>query len=377
MLQRPQLERYQGIKAHQLFGLVTMFILGSAIVFGLGIKEAKQDAWLAFLVAMGVGLLLFQIYAWLYRAYPKLTLVQILQQNFGTWLGWFLGFLYVLYFFYIAVRDVGDFLGLLKIAYFPQSSLWITGALLMVGILYAATKGVENLAGAALVLFLLTGLLLVLVDLLIVISGEVVWNRLEPLLEGGVRPIFQAVFPNLLSFPFGEVIAFTMLLSFYTGKPQRALLASRLGILAGGFGLTIATLLNIVVLGDDIAVRSPFPYLTTLSKVELGRFLQRLDLAAIMVLVTCGFIKISVFFQAALIGIRQLFQIKKRNHLLIVGMGIIMLYTAVQLSQNYVQHMEVGFRWVPLYLHVPFQMVIPPLLLLVHLLRKRLSKKGS
>lgn len=247
----------------------------------------------------------------------------------------------------------------------------------MVGILYAATKGVENLAGAAFVLFLLTGLLLVLVDLLIVISGEVVWNRLEPLLEGGVRPIFQTVFPHLLSFPFGETVAFTMLFSFYTGKPQRALRASRLGILVGGIALATTTLLNIVVLGDDIAARSPFPYLTTLSKVELGRFLQRLDLAAIMVLVTCGFIKISVFFQAALIGIRQLFQIKKRNHLLIVGMGIIMLYTAVQLSQNYVQHMEVGFRWVPLYLHVPFQMVIPPLLLLVHLLRKRLSKKGS
>jgi spore germination protein KB len=43
------------INAFQLFVLIVLFELGSAIVVGLGM-QAKQDAWLAILIGMAGGL---------------------------------------------------------------------------------------------------------------------------------------------------------------------------------------------------------------------------------------------------------------------------------------------------------------------------------
>jgi spore germination protein KB len=45
----------------QLFTLMVLFELGSAVVVGLGL-EAKQDAWLAILFGMMGGIVLFSLY---------------------------------------------------------------------------------------------------------------------------------------------------------------------------------------------------------------------------------------------------------------------------------------------------------------------------
>ena len=49
------------ISGYQLYVLVTLFEMGSAILFGLG-AEAKQDAWIAVLLGLISGLLIFFVY---------------------------------------------------------------------------------------------------------------------------------------------------------------------------------------------------------------------------------------------------------------------------------------------------------------------------
>ncbi|MED1471752.1 GerAB/ArcD/ProY family transporter, partial [Bacillus salipaludis] len=49
------------ISASQLFVLVFLFEMGSSILFGLG-ANAKQDAWIAILLGLAGGLIVFFIH---------------------------------------------------------------------------------------------------------------------------------------------------------------------------------------------------------------------------------------------------------------------------------------------------------------------------
>ncbi len=132
------------LSAHQLFSLIVLFELGSAIVVGVG-KEAKQDAWLAVLLGMVAGLGLFMIYGWLHKLYPELSLSNILEKVLGKWLGRLLGVLYILYFLYISCRLLRDFGALLLTAALPETPIYIVTFMMALVIVYASYLGIETI----------------------------------------------------------------------------------------------------------------------------------------------------------------------------------------------------------------------------------------
>jgi spore germination protein KB len=79
----------------QLFCVVFLFELGSAILVGLG-REAMQDAWITVLMGIVCGCALLLVYLKLYHLYPALSLTGYLRKILGRYLGWFLGLLYVI-----------------------------------------------------------------------------------------------------------------------------------------------------------------------------------------------------------------------------------------------------------------------------------------
>ena len=68
------------ISTHQLFVLIVLFELGSAILVPLAV-EAKQNAWLAILIGLSGGLCLFLIYYALFSYYPDIPLTEYLQKK--------------------------------------------------------------------------------------------------------------------------------------------------------------------------------------------------------------------------------------------------------------------------------------------------------
>lgn len=61
------------ISVIQLFAMMFIFDLGTALVVSHGI-HAKKEAWLAILLGMCGGIALFFIYYFLFRQYPNLPL---------------------------------------------------------------------------------------------------------------------------------------------------------------------------------------------------------------------------------------------------------------------------------------------------------------
>ncbi|MDQ0879405.1 GerAB/ArcD/ProY family transporter [Peribacillus sp. V2I11] len=362
------------ISVIQLFSMMFLFELGSALVVSLAI-DAKKDAWLAILLGMCGGIVLFFIYFFLFRQYPNLPLTGYARQIFGKYIGWIIGLLYVVYFLYIAARDLRDFGELLLSSTMPKTPLSTLNILMILAICYVLYLGIEVLGRTAevfivvLIFFGFTG------NLLVYFSGSVDLHNLQPFLENGWKPILTTAFPLTTFFPFGEMIVFTMLLPYL----NRSELAKKVGLsalISSGLILSYTTSLDIAVLGVEEVERSTFPLLETIGKVNLLEFIQRLDALVVFTMLITMFFKISIFFYVAVIGMVDLFKVKNHQQIVLPA-GIILIFLSMVIASDFSEHIEEGLNVIQYSLHMPFMVIIPSLMLLVAIIRNRFKNKAN
>ncbi|SDZ63663.1 spore germination protein KB [Evansella caseinilytica] len=358
------------INPFQLFALMVLFELGSAIVITIGI-EAEQDAWISILLALAAGVAVFMVYSYLYKQFPGHSLIDFSQKIIGKYPGWVLGLLYMLYFLYIAMRVLRDFGDLLLTSTMPETPLFVINFFMVMTIIYVLYLGIEVLARTGEFFLLLLLLLGILANMLILFSGIIDVNNLLPVLGNGWKPVFQAAFPLVLNFPFGEIIVFTMLFP-YLNQGSKIPKTGILALVFSGLLITITTSMNIAVLGMEIVSRTTFPLLTAVGKIRVADFLERLDAFVVVTLVIGMFFKIAIFTYASILGVTKLFNVNTHRKL-VFPLGLILLLGSVAIAGNFSDHLEEGLDVVPYYLHMPFQIYIPFVLLLITIVRKKFS----
>lgn len=360
------------ISPSQLFVLMCLFEWGSAVVVGLGM-QAKQDAWLAILLGMAGGWVLFCIYGSLYRYYPTLSLAEYIPRIVGTLVGYPLALLYILYFMYIASRVLRDIADLLLTSTLKDTPMLAISLLFISLTAYAVYLGAEVIARAAEIFFVVLIFFGIMVISFLFFSGAVKPENLSPILENGWKPVFQTAFPLTLTFPFGEMIVFSMLLP-YLNEPKSGMRIGLSAMTFSGATLCLIVAMDIAVLGTHIATNAMFPLLKTVQKVNVGNFIQRLDPFVVATLMIGGFFKIALFFYGAFKGLTDLFQMKKHRCYLLLILGMIILFTSIKMESNITEHLKIGLKTVPYYLHLPFQVGIPLLLLIAAWIRKRTER---
>jgi spore germination protein KB len=354
------------ISGYQLFVLVMLFEMGSAILFGPG-AAAKQDAWIAVLLGLISGLLLFLVYHRLFMFYPDITFTIYVQKITGNWIGRFIGFLYIVYFIYQASRILRDFGELLVTTIYTNTPLLIINCLMVLTIIYAIHKGFEVIARVGELFFGIIYFMAIIGGGLIVFSGLIHLNNLQPMLENGWKPVLTTVGSQTIYFPFGEMVVFTMLLP-YLNDQKKARKICMSGMILSGINIIITVVVNIAALGVDLMLRTPFPLLSTISKIQIADFIERLDALFMLYLVIGGFFKITLYFYAAVLGTADLFQFKSHQKLSF-PIGLIIIFASVTVASNYSEHLKEGEKIIPFYLHLPFQIIIPFMLLLIAYLR--------
>jgi len=206
------------ISASQLFILMVLFELGTSLLLPIAM-DVKQDSWLAILVGTVFSFVLFLIYHKLYLYYPDLLPTEYMQKILGKAMGTLLAFLYIFCFVHDVarvLRDIGEML--LTFAY-PDTPLFIANALLILVIIYTVRQGIEVIARSGEIFFIIMYILAITGFILIVCSGLIDFSNLQPVLEEGIFSTLKVVFTQILYFPFGEAIVFTMILP-YLKKPK-------------------------------------------------------------------------------------------------------------------------------------------------------------
>lgn len=362
------------ISAIQLFAMMFIFELGSALVVSLGIG-AKKDAWLAILLGMFGGIVLFFIYFLLFRQYPNLPLTRYARKIFGKFVGWIIGLLYVVYFLYVAARNIRDFGDLLLSSTMPSTPLLALIILMVLAICYVLNLGIEVFARTSEVFIVLLILFGLLGNLFVVFSGNVDLNNLRPFLENGWKPVVSTAFPLITFFPFGEIMVFTMLLP-YLNQPKLVKRVWLSALISSGLVLSYTLSLNIAVLGVEDVERATFPLLSTIGKVDLFEFIQRLDALVVFTFLITMFFKTSIFLYCAVIGIADLFNLKNHQQIVFPS-GVILIFLSMSIATNFTEHIEEGLNIVPYSLHLSFMVIIPLFMLLVAMIRNRFKKKAN
>lgn len=360
------------INASQLFVMVFMFEMGSAILVGIG-TETKQDAWITVLLGMIMGIGLFLVYHRLYQYYPDLPLTGYLPKITGKFIGRILGFCYIVYFLYLSARILRDFGELLVATVYTSTPTIIVNALMLLTMVYGIYKGLEVFARAGQIYFGIVYAIALTGILLVAVAEIIHFENLFPILENGWVPIIQTVLKETITFPFGEMVTFTMILPLLN-EPEKARKACIFGILLSGTNIIITLVINISVLGVDLFTRSPFPLLSTIQKIQLARFIERLDIFFMLYLVIGGFFKAAIFLYAAVAGAADLFGFQDQTQL-VYPLGLIVLLASIGNAQNYSEHIIEGLKVVPLLLNWPMQIIIPILLLLIAFIRHRKAGK--
>ncbi|MGG1397600.1 GerAB/ArcD/ProY family transporter [Bacillus salipaludis] len=359
------------INASQLFTLVFLFEMGSSILFGLG-ANAKQDAWISIILGLAGGLIVFFVHYRLFLFYPDLILTSYIQKIAGKWPGRIIAFFYITYFIYVSGRVLRDFGELLETTVYTNTPLFVIHALMVLTITYGIHKGLEVIARVAQIYFAIIYIMAISGFLLIIFSGLIHFDFLKPILENGWKPVFNSFFRETLAFPFGEIIVFTMIYP-YVNEPKKIKFVCVGGMILSGINITITAIITIATIGPELYTRSNFPLLSTVSKIELANFIERLDVLFMLYLIIGGFFKISLYFYAAVAGTADLFQFKKKEKL-VFTIGLIILFASITMASTYAEFVKEGLEFATVYLNLPFQIIIPSIFLLIAFFRNRKKK---
>lgn len=347
------------ISPTQLSMLLMGFIFGSSAIITPAVA-ARQDAWIAYIIGWAGGYILISIYIYISKLNPSKTLIEILIDSFGKYIGSFIGILYVWYFIHLGalvLRNIGEFM---IISIYTETPLLFIIISISLVILYSLKKGLEVIGKAAEIMVPIA-LLLVSSIFLLVLNHYEVTNFL-PFLEHGFLNVLKASF-SVLTFPFGETVVFLMIFP-YLNNSKNIFKTSFISIALIGFILLTIVISNLMALGGDMLSRDVFPSHSTISlvpKIAIEPFIS-------INLIIGTSIKIIICIYSAIIGITQLLKLDDYKPLItpIVTLAVIL---SIWVYDNLLDMIRWAGEIYPYYV-IPFQIIIPLLILFISLFKK-------
>lgn len=358
------------INQKQAILLMTTFIIGSTVVLGVG-GEAKQDVWIAILLAMVMSCLIFIVYARIITLFPGKGLFDILDNLFGKILGRIISLLFIWYAFHLGalvIRNFTEFIHIVSLEETPQNFLALISVILVI---WAIRAGVEVI-GRWIAIFFPIMVITVIIHTLLTINLIEVKN-LEPVLYYGLQPVFSSAF-SAFAFPFAETVLFLTVLGNLrkNSSPYKVYFLS---LLIGGSFILLIALRTIMVLGIANSSIQLFPSYRAIRLISVGNFIQRMEILIGMAYTLSGFIKCCICLYAVTKGIASIFNIED-YHKIVAPFGLLMaLFSGIIYSSS----MEMVEWATDLYKYyaIPFQIILPIIILITAEIKTRMAKKSA
>ncbi|OXS64524.1 spore germination protein KB [Bacillus sp. V-88] len=356
------------LSALELCSMMLLFLTGSTIVVGLNFT-ALEDSILAIAMEVGFGIILFYFYLLIVKKSSWKEFVPLLEMGFGSVLARILAVLFSFYFLYIAARVMNDFAFFTTQILYPDAPNWIASVPFLLVVGYSSMLGIEAISRSAVIMTFFFLLILVVLWLLGYFSEEFQARYLLPLFSHGWKQLGKMIFPTGLTFPYGELVVFLVFLPYVAHK-EKVQKVVWIPIVITGMIIMITMELIIGILHAPFANTYYFPFVKAMELISYLGIIQHMEIFTYLLLIGGGFIKVSVFIYAARVVLTQLFKRKQKNWHVFILMGVVYLLS-LHRSGNIAEHLYVGLKLVPYYLHIPLQFVIPFLLGIVVFWRTR------
>lgn len=359
------------ISVQQFGALAYLFTIGSSIlIVPATLSAARQDAWLAALLGLAVGLLLVCLYCALGRRFPESNLTAYSESIFGTWAGRavsLLFFTYALILGSLVLRNIGDFI---TTEMMPETPIEAIHALMLLVVIFAIRLNFEALGRAAEIFFFPVTGIFFLTTVLILPHTEV--HHLLPIFEGGIKPIIRGSI-SFIGLPFLELVLFVVLFP-YVNRPKAVRKGFLIGTGLAGFWLFLATLVSLIGLSTVITELTIYPTYYVVKKINVADFIQRVESTLAVLWFISIFFKLAICMYTALLTLGQAFRLKKPRSLAI-PLAMIMFILSIVAYPNVAYFREFAFTIWPFYA-ATFGLLLPLVLFVGSAFRRR-SPKGT
>lgn len=359
------------ITNHQLYSLTANGAFGGSVIVIASAMAAiaKQDAWISALLTPVIGMPVVWIYWYLGSQYPGSTFVDIMKKIFGRWIGTIAAASYVFLCLTIAYHlpwYVGNFVTTQAM---PETPPYVINLMFVIAVVIAVLYGIETIARASELYIRFVLILSVLTTLLV--SPNIKFENLQPVLENGMIPIFKGsyVLSCFIVFP---IITMMMIYPANTDNVSEAKKSIFKGFLWAGFITFITILISTLILGSKITASSQYPTYLLAKEINLGIIFTRLEFIVAATWIVTQFMIGLLFFYAGITGLSQLLGLKDHKRI-VMPLGLITLVmSGVVFPDAVYQANWVNLVWLP-YI-TTHGLILPLLLLLVHLIKKRMLK---
>jgi spore germination protein KB len=309
------------------------------------------------------------IYLGLANRFPGKTLIEIADLVWGPYLGKLFSIAFLFYIFHLGSLVITNVMDFIKFTFLPvtPSSVFILFGILICAM--AASAGVEVLARSITILVILAIAVFFLVTAMLLPQIKLI--NLQPVLE---TPLFKllAAGHGAAAFPFGEAVAFLMVIPFLN-TPRKARSSVVTGLIFTCLVLLVAIIRNIGVLGATVN-HYLFPSYSASRLINVGEVFTRVEILVGIDFLNTVFIKISILIYILMLGTAQLCKLKSYRTLTIPVWILISLF-GIHNFVNVTENQEFIRKIYPYY-SLPFQVGIPLFTLVAALIRK-LPREGS
>lgn len=340
------------ISTRQGITIMVMFLIGTTLVAGSA-NQAKQDAWISILLAILMAIPFGFIYSRITSLFPQKNLFEMLQLLFGNILGKIITLIYAWYFFHIGslvIRNITEFI---QVVSFPETPQFFTALFIGFVVIYMAKSGIEVLGRWT--EFILPIVLFVLMIIILLSLPRVHLINIRPILADGFKPVFQSAL-SLIAFPFAETIVFTALFNTLKDRNQCFKIYC-ISILITGVVILLVSIRNILVLGVSNINTLYFPSYSAVSLINIGDFLQRIEIIVSTTLILSSIAKLSVFLSATSVGVAQIFNLKDHKSL-VAPICLLMINLSIVIYNSTMEMFEWIEQVIPYY-SIPFQLILP------------------
>ncbi|MFX3630002.1 MAG: GerAB/ArcD/ProY family transporter [Ectobacillus sp.] len=322
------MEQMQAVPKHIMFPSAMLIFIINSMQIGVGItafsrfvyKYAKQDSWLAVLVAGIVAhIVIFCIYLTL-RRYKEKDLFDIHTHLFGKWLGNALSILYIGYLFGYSITYIINLFAFTREYLFPDIPIWIIALLLLVLAVYAVYGGIRVLVG---VCFLSVVFTVWITIVLLQIFQYFDWLSFLPVLENRFSDIGMGGYEMSFSLTGFEILYFVY--PYVQGK-NKANVYAQTGALLTNMIYLFFIVVSIGFYSEKGLKSTIWPSLN-LFKIVNFPFLEQFEVVVISLMMLIILPNLSLLLWVVSKGSKKIIAVKQKTALFVAS---VLLFIGVQ-----------------------------------------------
>lgn len=280
------------LKKGEMFTIIGLFI-GMKVTDTtptLFAQKSQNAFWLTPLISFLVILPSFLILLYLLKKAQNKNLIELMESIIGTKLGKSLGFLIFLSSFLLMGLDSRSYVEQIKLLYFPESPTTVLFFLFLCIAFFGAKKGLEVIGFTAKISYPFVKVSALILALLI--SVEVVWQRIFPIFGSGLPTILKegTLKGSIFSELFLLTIAYT---SFKETKHFRT--GTLFGIFFVIIEITFFYFVYATVFDYNSIEKASFPFHDITQYVQMGEYFANIETFFMVFWLLAGFLRFIIY----------------------------------------------------------------------------------